>query len=282
MERQLKELGDLSKLHDAPVIYGGDVFNSWDNPSELVNFALANLPKGYAVPGQHDLKHHRIEDIKRTSFWTLVESGRLTLLDIDNPIEHGIAEKSIRIWGFPWNRKVIPLQKKGYLGLDIAVIHAYIWTDKTGYPGAPEKQRLGEWVKILQGYDVVLFGDNHTTLTYNSNRGKEDVVIFNPGSFYRRRSDEVNHRPLVGLLHSNGTVERHYLKSSEDKFIDTADKVKVMEGHIGIGLTSFLDELSGLSDKSLDFLESCNRYLQSRRLEHDVKECILDCIDHGE
>lgn len=279
MLRQLVELESLSMKYDAPVIYGGDVFNSWDNPAELVNFAIAHLPKGYAIPGQHDLKHHRIEDIKRTSFWTLVESGILTLLDASNPIEHGKGNKCIRLWGFPWNRKVVPLAHNNPLCLEIAVIHAYIWTQNTGYPGAPEKNRLKEWVKLLKGYDVALFGDNHTSLSYNTQRNKEDVVIFNPGGFYRRRSDEVNHYPMVGLLHFDGTIDKHYLESSDDKFIDVKQDVEIMSGGLGIVLAPFLKELSEMSDNKLDFIEAVLRFLRDCNIEQDVRGYILQAVE---
>ena len=55
-----------------PIICAGDVFDRPNPPIELVNWAIRTLPTMYSVPGQHDLVHHNLSDIKKSAYWTLV------------------------------------------------------------------------------------------------------------------------------------------------------------------------------------------------------------------
>ena len=54
MQRSLEQIRDLQKEFDCPVICAGDIFDKWNSPPELINFAYDNLPEIYAIPGQHD------------------------------------------------------------------------------------------------------------------------------------------------------------------------------------------------------------------------------------
>src|SRR5688572_18895632 len=63
--RKLQEPAHLKNHLEAtakiPVICAGDIFDRWNPPPELVNFALRFLPNGMiCVPGQHDLPNHNI------------------------------------------------------------------------------------------------------------------------------------------------------------------------------------------------------------------------------
>ena len=72
MLRPLVELRTLATLHNCPIVYAGDIFDKWNSPPELINFAIEHLPKGHAIPGQHDLPLHNYEDIRKSAYWTLV------------------------------------------------------------------------------------------------------------------------------------------------------------------------------------------------------------------
>ena len=81
MMHPLDELDDLTG-DNLPVICGGDVFDKWNSPPELINFALAELPGTMeSVAGQHDLPHHSWPERRKSAYWTLVESGKIKTLD---------------------------------------------------------------------------------------------------------------------------------------------------------------------------------------------------------
>ena len=264
MRRPLRELASLASKHKAPVICAGDVGDRWNCPSELVNFALAELPQMYAVPGQHDLPMHSLDDLKRTSFWTLVKAGKIIPLSKDQPIEVEGAWP-VRLWGFPFGTKPIPLKDPHDLLLEVAVVHRYVWTKRTGYPGAPEKNRLKRFLGMVGGYDAVVVGDNH--------RGFLAGKVLNCGAMMRRKMDEKDYTPSVGLLTADGKIVRHELDCSKDKFIKPSRKETEPD------MREFLRELDSLWDATIDFSEAVKRSLGEENMPEEVKRLILQSLE---
>ena len=86
MARPLEELRGLQENYDCPILCAGDVFNHWNNcPPELINWAIKHLPKMYAIPGQHDLPQHRLDDVRKSAYWTMVEAGVIENLPLGLP-----------------------------------------------------------------------------------------------------------------------------------------------------------------------------------------------------
>ncbi len=284
-KRYLKQLGKLTQVRqeddgnvwfeEVPIVYAGDLFDRWNSSAELINFALTYLPKGYAIPGQHDLPNHSLAHIKRSAFWTMVEAGKLVLLDPKKPLELG----NVRLHAFPWGVKVAPLLTAHDLLLEVAVIHSFIYSKSTGYVGAPETNRMKKWRAKLRGYDVALFGDNHITTTYNLEKKKaKQVSIFNPGSFLRRKRDEIEHKPVVGLVCSDGSIKRHYLDCSKDKFLDTQTP-GAATSEISLKIQEFVTELSQLQDVVISFEEAIKRWLESHQVDEEVSKVLLTTLE---
>jgi hypothetical protein len=156
--RQVRDTArDLGRL---PVLCCGDVFDRWNPPPELINFALGHLPSGMlCVPGQHDLPNHRIEDMHRSGYGVLVRAGKIR--DISGGKLHETENLVIR--GFGWEEPVQPCRHIPKNKLHVVVLHRYLFVDeKTCYPGAPESGKLsGKLKEILGTYDAVFSGDNH-------------------------------------------------------------------------------------------------------------------------
>lgn len=264
----LEQLRNLAQEFSAPIVCSGDVFDRWNSSAELINFALKHFPDCYAVPGQHDLPYHAYKDLHRSAFWTLVEAKKITLLRPGVPACTGC----VRLHGFPWGSEVRPLADPHDLYVEVAVIHAYIWSKGTGYPSAPKDKRIKSWKPLLQGYDVALFGDNHTPIDYAT----EQLTIFNPGSFMRRKKDERNHNPSVGLLLSTGGVKRRVLDVCDDVFVGGA----LREAEDRQATIDFIHDLSSLaSDPSLNFAEAVSRYLTDNPVTEGAKKIILEALE---
>jgi DNA repair exonuclease SbcCD nuclease subunit len=103
MGRYVNQLCDLKRRCGCPVICAGDIFDRWDNPSELVNWAITNLPKMIAIPGQHDLPHHSLEDAHKSSYKTLIHAGNIDTLIGVNKIH--LHENDMTLHLFPWGVK---------------------------------------------------------------------------------------------------------------------------------------------------------------------------------
>lgn len=259
----------------APVIVAGDIFDKWNAPAELVNMLLKEMPQIYAVCGNHDLPCHNYEQRKRSAYWTLVEADKLTNLNTNCPVNVG-GWHPIKIHGFPHGSEVKPLQKPNDLICEIAVIHDYLWTDKKGsYPGASAEKHIRGWEEKLVGYDVVLFGDNHQPISI---RKKDGQLIFQPGGFMRRKMDEKDHRPSVGLLKVDAKgerrIERHYLDVSQDRFIDEDSNIPTESWS---GMEDLLNELSDLGDSTINFEEALRRAIE--KVPIMVREAVINSLE---
>lgn len=280
MARPLRELKRLAEKYNAPVICAGDVFDDgWRAnkcPPELINFALDNLPDMYAICGQHDTFHHRLEDIKRSAFWTLVKSEKLTYLEPGKPVEV-MGRCPIRLYGFPWGIPITPLKQPHDMFIEVAVVHAYIWRKGKGFIGAPEEQRLSKYLPKLVGYDVAVVGDNHISWESAPKTDKFGSFVFNVGGFQRRRVDEKDHRPRLGLLHDDGTITSYYLKTDKDRFVEDEESPKGTS--LLDGAEDFLDELRGLTDAAISFQDAVRKWMDKENVSDGVRKAILSTLD---
>jgi hypothetical protein len=287
MERPWDQVVKLQNELKVPLIIAGDLFDDgWRAgrcPPQLINWVITQLSRitqhkdgdyvggVFAVPGQHDLPHHRLDGIDKSAFWTLKEAGLLTYLSPGSPLELSANSGGVvRLHGFPWGVPVKPLLKPHDLLLEVAVIHSFVWTKTTGYAGAPDDKRVKKYLPKLKGYDVAIFGDNHIPFTFPPER-KGGTLIYNCGGFLRRKIDEITHKPSVGIIHSDGTVKRHYLDCSRDKFLSQEDLGKVAGS---IGFESVIEALSELGDGAIDFREAIMRVLRREKVSREVKDLV--------
>jgi hypothetical protein len=271
MARPWSEITELQEKHGCPVIIAGDLFDRPDNPAELTNFALDVLPPCYAVPGQHDLMHHRYKDIHKTSYWTLVLAKRIITLDrVEHPIGFGV--QKLNLFGFPWGDTLTPPAKTHSLALNVAVVHSYIWTPGNEYKDVPEEQRLREHAKKLTGYNASAWGDNHIGFI------NEKAKVCNCGSLMRRKLDEKDYKPFVGLLLEDGTWKRHFLDTSRDKFLAEEKMVATVTAETERA-RRFLDGLSKLHPSEFDFRKAVIRWMDKQQVSEEARIVVLACMD---
>lgn len=279
LAQQVTQSGeDIPKEDHLPIFCGGDVFDKWNSSAELINFALKDLPNMYAIPGQHDLPNHSYEDIRKSAYWTLVEAGVITNLlprsFTDIPTREGLV---IRAHSFPWDFPVEEPKVSNSFVIDLCLIHSLIWTKDTGYNGAPPDQRLKPYKRKLRGFDTVLFGDNHKSVFWNLDKEAEAPAIFNPGSFMIRTTDQVEHKPCVGLLYNDGSVVPQYLDISKDKYLsqEMMDYTKVGDTTLG----KLIGQLYKLRDSSINFEAEVNKKLDQVEASPSVRRIVLSCME---
>jgi DNA repair exonuclease SbcCD nuclease subunit len=146
--RPIEQIKSLQRKYcGVPIVFTGDLFDKWDVRPELINFALKHLPIMYGIAGNHDLPNHRLADIERSGYWTMVEAGRIVDLKWGTP--HPL--NNVVLCGFPFGTEIKPATSHPIDGFNVAVIHAYTWKKNHGYTGAPEDKRVGEWERKLGG-----------------------------------------------------------------------------------------------------------------------------------
>lgn len=188
----LRDVFRWLKSQALPIVCAGDVLEVSGQPVWFVNFLIDQMAPltFYAIPGQHDLPYHRLREVKRSAFYTLVRAGvlkPLKMLAVDgNRVLVGAA------YGSPWR----PARPGSVL-----VAHAYVDTQARPYLENPESYEATAVTRKLDelGYVFAIFGDNH--IAFQSQR------ILNCGAFLGRRKGESQHAWVVDLARDPPQVE---------------------------------------------------------------------------
>lgn len=274
MLRPLLEIDKLRDIYEGvPVVCAGDIFDHWKSPPELINFAIQWLPNGmFSIPGQHDLAYHSLEDIKKSAYWTLVQSQ--TIENLPHGIPFTLPDYDLNLWGVPWNCNIPNTEDMvDEAKINLAVIHAYNWMKDHSYPGAPAEGRCIQWQKKLKAFTASVFGDNHKGFMF----GKH---MMNCGTLMRRKIDEKKYQPQVGLLTKWGKIVPWELDTTEDQFIDVDDLARLAEK--GLEMSDFIAELSSLGDKALNFIDALKRYCKDNSVDSRVERIILEAMEKKE
>jgi hypothetical protein len=269
MARVLHELGEIARHYNVPIFCAGDVFDRWNSPPELINFAFKHMHMMYSIPGQHDLPNHSLEDIQRSAYWSLVDAGVIVNLIGSTP---HVVEGAI-VHAFPWGVPIdVPSDGEGDM-INVALSHRYAWKKGKGYPGASMDAMIGN-IPNLDNYDVAVFGDNHQSFDCRKSPTSKCTVV-NPGCLIPRKSDERKYHPSVYLLRDDKTVQAFELGTLEDKWIDEAE---CEDAPSLSGMESFLEELRSLDADSLDFSEAVNRYCEDRGVPERTRVMIRESM----
>lgn len=263
-----------SEFDGVPFITAGDVCHSWKEPAELLSFLIRRLPMPcYGIPGNHDAPFHSYEQLKRSAYWTLVEAGRIAHLEKGVTYSTGI----LNLHGFAFGHPVHPNPNPHDMAIEIAVVHDYLWTSPaTCFEGAPEEKHIGPTIPNLRGYDTAIFGDNHIGFDYRPLTGKTNV--YNAGTLMRRRADEVDYKPSIGLIYNDGSVERRYLDVSKDKLNPTVDDGEQEDQP---NITLDLSELLAKgAQQTIEFVETVKQWMKANKTSDHVRQKLVEIIDN--
>lgn len=282
MERQLCELTIFwEALKKPPIICAGDIFDKPNPPPELINWAIHALPPMYAIPGQHDLPYHRYDLMGKSAYWTLVEAGKIT--NLEPGMEHWIDK--FYVVPFPWGYEIVERQEKKNADserLRLLVAHKYVWIQSCSYPGAPAESMVDSLYDTIKTYDAAVFGDNHKGFTgWRRDRNRKDFKDFNYincGTFFRRKIDEIDYQPRIGLLYSDGSIQPHYMDVSQDKFIESSISLEKSDA---IDIRPFLRALADADWTSVGLAEAIKIYFETHEVSDEAKQIILEALDHG-
>lgn len=266
MERPLKALRDLQEKHSCPVLCAGDVFDKWNSPPELINWAIERLPHLHAVPGNHDLPNHRPDLSYRSAYGTLVRAGRVTELG-GWPLLH----KGLAIYGRPWG-EIVPEPRCPDL-FQVLVTHQFLWVPGAGYEGAPRESRVSRKSEEFRGFDLVVSGDNHQPFE-KSIRGGTQLV--NMGGLMRRRTSDQHLEPRIGLLRASGAVSFIPLDTSGDRL--EVGKKEPPECENSEEVESFVEALGAAGDSELDFRANVEQAMRERGTGDEVRAAVLEAM----
>lgn len=275
--RQLKEIQVQNRR--APIFIVGDLFEKWKASPSLLSSLLVELRDMdvYAIPGNHDMPNHNLVQLGMSGYWTLVEA------EVIKHLSHGLMHNvgCVNIYPFPFGIDVKPLDEvreqtnSTGICIEVALVHSFIWTANTGYEGASDTSRYAAWLKKLKGYDVAVFGDNHKPFLIEK-EGQPTVV--NCGAFHRRHKDEIDHKPSVWLLYTNGKIKRHYLDTSKDQFLDYDKMDMPMNKGLMFDLSDLKEEIADAAEQAISFGKMVLWWLEKNNTPTEVKNALLRAI----
>lgn len=271
MLRPIEQISLIAQNHSCPVIVAGDIFDRWNSPPELINWALRHLPCLYAIPGNHDLPHHRPDLIHRSAYGTLVETGTIKELGFD-PIDVGRDMASVLVYGREFDE-----DPPHTLGGDVEVLvtHEYLWDTGTGHVDAPIERRLDKVAHKFSGFDVVVVGDNHVPFERTLKGGK--TYVHNCGTVTRRKTNEAQYPTRVGLLRLSGKVDTMRLNTDGDKIALSVTKAEESQEE-NEDITALVEAMANVEDTSLDFREALHRAMDARKVDRKVRTAILEAL----
>jgi hypothetical protein len=269
----LQELEEVRAKHNCPIAYTGDIFDKWKVEPELINFALDCLPKGYAIAGNHDLPYHRLDQIKKSAYWTLVRSQKLEHVGPEGTFteSYDYKQRCLFLFGFSWGQEINTLPVLFDENFRVALVHAYCWQEGHSFPGCENDTHAAEWWDLLKDRaNAAVFGDNH--------KGFLRRKLLNGGGFMRRRSDETSYKPFIGLLTDKGEWRQHFLNTSKDVCLEHSDDMDLVQA-AGFNFNDFLEMLEDLGDSSLDFEAAVKEAMNKYKVRDAVRQIILRCLE---
>lgn len=277
MDRALLELIETADYFDVPILLAGDIFDHWKQPPELINHLIEILTYDnpiLAIPGQHDMPFHSMQDLHKSAYMTLCKTGNIT--NVPKPYRwytSGTA-RPVEIHPFPYGASLEPLQERKKGVLYIALVHHYCWKPGYNHAGAEPFNHYANFFRYLKGYNTIITGDNHKP--FEEEAGS---LLFNCGTLMRRKADEVNYTPRIGLLHEDGGMTSVELNSSkEEKFLQE-DQLEDLRSRVDLEqFANFLQDLQRLDGGGVEFHDTLRRYVRSRKVSREVSRIIWEII----
>lgn len=272
MARVLEEIRSVQEQHGARIYCAGDIFDKWNSPPQLVNWASSHLPTMFSVAGQHDLAHHNLQDIKNTSYHSLCLMGAITHLSQPTKTSKMV------IHPFSWNEKMQSaddaLSKKK---INVSLNHRYCWNGHHKHPMAQKSDSVKSMRSALGKYDVNVFGDNHKGFICQSKTKGQITKVINCGTLFRRKIDEIDYIPAIYFLKSDLSITSYLIDTTEDQFIDITSK----EGRDLKEYENLILELQEVGGEFLDFLDTAKQYIRKANVSSTVRKLILEAIQEG-
>lgn len=268
----------FSQRHRVPVFVGGDVFDKARVSPETVNTAISvfkSFHRVYAIPGQHDLPYHNYEDRHNSSYGTLVAAEAVE--DMKTGQAYPTAGPA-EVFGFGWKQPITAPPAKS--SFPVALVHRYVWHRSFRYPGAPEADSVDRTRRLLPGYKLAVFGDNHQPFVVRTagRFGAESkrLTVVNCGAYAPRKADEQTLVPGFTVLGDDGNVYFSDYKTAY-KWDKAALSQTVKEA--GINLENLMSVLESVGEQTVDFEEAIYRYIKSYRINEQVAKILVSAME---
>jgi len=272
-DKKVRFIVNLSKKYNCPILIAGDIGDKHQWPNWLLRWFIY-ITKNVsiiAIPGQHDLPGHRLEEIERSAQGVLLIADALTLsIDIDIISVH----KGFNIITFPYSKKIthIKVNKKGRRNYpNIAITHQMVIENKLLWPDQKGLKAI-QLLKKFPEYDLILSGDNHNSFIVDY-KGR---LLVNPGSMMRIDADQIDHKPRVYLWYADTNIVKPIYLPIEDNVItrEHIDKKIDSDKRVRVYVRRMKKEY-GLT---LSFEKNMERHIEKNNVGKKVERRIWEMV----
>jgi len=270
-ERILEQVRKIEKEYACPMFCCGDVFDRWKVTPKLINFAITQLPQMVSVPGQHDMPYHQSDMMHMSPYRTLEHARRLMPFSCHVALRktnHVFYSKVGEFYflGFQFGEKLVA-PKKARKPI-VIVSHKFVWSKRdNAYTGAPPTNNVSS-MKVLNEYDMCFFGDNHIPFEHGN--------VVNCGCLIQRKINEKKHTPSVVVLLDDMSIERIYLDTSEDAWVEVEEEDE-MESNVD-ELKSLMEEMRQVEGANYDFRQAVERWITEKGIKGRTKQILLEAV----
>lgn len=283
MYRMFQELDyvlEILKVGSRPsLMIAGDVFDRWDNPSQLVYFAVENFKnletQILAIPGQHDLPYHSDGSMHMSSFGVLQRAG---IIEYPKRREIRIGNNVFHFYG--WNDKLVKRFKRmsNQNLTHICLVHRYVWMKNCTIPNAPEDGHVSHVYKKVGQPDFLFTGDNHVGFWH------KETGTFNCGAMFRTSKDQIDYQPRIAILFDNGRVVPYYLSIEKDVHMTVEDADTIQKAVNELNDADFSDfafELRNMGRDGLNYKAAVRKSMLIRNMKKKVVDIIEEVLEEA-
>ena len=273
-EKKVKFIVNLTKKHDCPVLIAGDIGDKHQWPNWLLRWFVSTV-KGtniIAIPGQHDLPGHRIDEVDRSA------QGVLSITEvIDLRTETFVTvENDFNLISFPYSKPLahfkINRETNAYPKVAVAMTHQMIVENKPLWPGQ-EAPRGNSILKKFSEYLLILSGDNHNPFTAEY-KGR---VLINPGSMMRTTAAQIDHKPRVYLWWADSNeIKPVYLPI--EKEVISRDHIEEQEER-DERHEAYITRMRDDYEIGFSYEGNLKEHIEINEVEKEVKERIWEMIE---
>lgn len=192
---KLGQILELTEKHTNTgiLMVAGDFFDSpripYFIPTKIINILMDTTVEIFAVPGQHDIRYHRV-GLENTPLGVLASSRLVEILSSEKAIEI----EGVTFIGSGWNET--PKDKA-----DCVLMHQTITKVDPLYPGDDETSNAAQVLNRHKWAKCIISGDNHKMFTYKNKR----QLLVNCGSMVRSAKDQIEHVPHIHIIDTGKT-----------------------------------------------------------------------------
>jgi len=262
------------------ILLAGDIFDKAKQSNRLVRDTITALNRFttpiYSISGNHDQPAHNYKALKESSYGVLCAAG--VIEDKGDTVFNIGSHSSCLVLPYPFGHST-PADT-ALSDISIVLVHRYI--DPTGqFPGGSpclSCQEIKEWFPGT----LIIAGDNHTPFTWSDE--KSSTTIINPGSLFRYRANQIDHRPLVYIVEprSISAHEFFYTITPEyvpEEYLYTLDRshLEKKEEKEKRGIV-FIESLGNIFECDLSFSDNLSKLMRGGEVSVKVRSKVNSAL----